>query len=81
MIENLEITLGLIYSKNIVLALSPAIGKEKTGPFVCSYSKVLNTKMHLKKILEQGYASNVQDTDLPSLFDPHPVWKFFRNHR
>lgn len=72
MIENLEITLGLIYSENIVLALSPAIGKEKAQDLLyAATQKVLNTKMHLKKILEQGYASNVKTLDLPSLFDPH----------
>lgn len=69
--ENLELTQGLIYSEEIVFALTPTLGKEKANELLKSASqKVLEQNRHLKIILEEEYAEQINGLDLHPLFDP-----------
>lgn len=68
MLQNLEITKGLIYAENVSLALTPKMGKISAHEFVeksCKLALVKNN--HLKDILIE---SKIEIQNLDALFDP-----------
>jgi 3-carboxy-cis,cis-muconate cycloisomerase len=68
MLENLELTKGLIYAENIALALAEKIGKSEAHLYlenVCK--KAIEEKKHLKEILLE---MNVEIANLDALFNP-----------
>jgi 3-carboxy-cis,cis-muconate cycloisomerase len=68
MLQNLEITKGLIYAENVSLALTPKMGKISAHEFIeksCKLALVKNK--HLKDILIE---SKIEIQNLEALFDP-----------
>jgi 3-carboxy-cis,cis-muconate cycloisomerase len=68
MLQNLEVTQGLIYAENISLLLSARMGKGNAHEWVEKACKLaLKEKKHLKKIVEE---STVEIEQLDDLFNP-----------
>ena len=69
--ENLEISLGLIYSEEIAFALSATLGKEQANEILKSAcQKGVEKKKHLRMILEEEFPEQTKGLDLNYLFDP-----------
>lgn len=68
MLENLELTNGLIYAENLSLALAQKIGKSAAHELIESAcKKAIQQKKHLKEVVLE---MNIELTDLDTLFDP-----------
>lgn len=69
--ENIEISLGLIYSEEIAFALTPTLGKEQANELLNSAcQKGVEKKKHLRMILEAEYSEQIKGLDLNDLFNP-----------
>jgi 3-carboxy-cis,cis-muconate cycloisomerase len=68
MLQNLEITKGLIYAENVAFALTNTLGKSAAHELVEKACKTaLEKKMHLKDILEEN---KIEISNLDELFKP-----------
>ncbi|WP_369753965.1 3-carboxy-cis,cis-muconate cycloisomerase [Flavobacterium sp. WC2409] len=68
MLENLELTKGLIYAENITLALAQKTGKLAAHEWIeNACKKAIQEKKHLKEV---ALEMNIDVADLDSLFDP-----------
>lgn len=68
MLENLELTNGLIYAENLTLALAQKIGKSQAHEYIeKACKKAIIEKKHLKAVVLE---TNIDLTDLDSLFNP-----------
>lgn len=68
MLENLELTNGLIYAENLSLALAKKTGKAVAHELIEKACKTaIQQKKHLKEVIVE---MNIEFTDLDSLFDP-----------
>ncbi|TRX21364.1 3-carboxy-cis,cis-muconate cycloisomerase [Flavobacterium franklandianum] len=68
MMENLELTKGLIYAENIALALAPKIGKSEAHEWIENACKqAIDEKKHLKEVVLE---MNLELDDLDALFNP-----------
>lgn len=68
MLDNLELTKGLIYAENVALTLAQKIGKSEAHQCIeKACKKVLEEKKHLKQVLIE---MNIELADLDALFNP-----------
>ena len=68
MLENLELTKGLIYAENLALALAQKIGKSAAHEYIeKACEKAIQEKKHLKEVVLE---MDIEIADLDSLFDP-----------
>ncbi len=70
MLQNLELTNGLIYAENISLALAPTIGKEQAHILVETACKIaVSDKKHLKQVLME-IETGLSEKELDVYFTP-----------
>ncbi|MBD0289388.1 MAG: hypothetical protein ICV79_28815 [Flavisolibacter sp.] len=73
MLNNLELTKGLIYAENVSLALAEKIGKAQAHELIEQYSKeALLNKIHLRDLLlsKQNIAHYLSASQISCLFEP-----------
>jgi 3-carboxy-cis,cis-muconate cycloisomerase len=74
MLQNLEITHGLIYAEAVTMVLGKQIGKAAAHQLMEAASrKAIEKKMHLREVLsaDTEVSARLTDNEIDKLFDPH----------